>query len=92
MGRRTLFPQRPSAFGAEHPAGLGIRAATGAALLLGVKWPAGSPINAGFLDGLPAVQERVKAVAVKWTAPGMANLKLVFVNDVSQADIRISLS
>jgi hypothetical protein len=42
------------------------------------KWTAGDTINISFLDGVPSVQERVKKAALKWTAPGLANLTWTF--------------
>src|SRR5262245_40366650 len=60
-----------------------------AALLKGVKWTPGDSITVSFLDGDPAVQQRVKAAAQEWVAPGLANLKLVFQNKTDTL-IRIS--
>jgi hypothetical protein len=61
-----------------------------AALVRKNKWPKGSTINVGFLDGDPAVQQRLKNVVPAWTVADTANLKIVFVNDPSKADVRIS--
>ena len=61
-----------------------------AALVTKNRWPKGSTINVGFLDGVASVQDRIKAVVKSWTAPDTANLKFVFVNDPAKADIRIS--
>jgi serralysin len=61
-----------------------------AAMLRGAKWHQGDRINISFLDGEPAVQENVKRVARQWTRPGLANLTLVFLNNTTATDIRIS--
>ena len=61
-----------------------------AALQKASKWDAGEIITVSFLDGDPAVQSRVRAVAQEWTAPGMANLTLSFRRDTTDTDIRIS--
>ena len=61
-----------------------------AALIKSTKWDAGTIITVSFLDGDPEVQEKIKAVAQEWVAPGMANLILSFRNDTNQTDIRIS--
>jgi len=61
-----------------------------AALVKANKWNVGEVINVGFLDGDPAIQDKVKKVAQNWTGPNMANLRLVFVKDPLKADIRIS--
>jgi serralysin len=60
-----------------------------AALVKGAKWPPGSVITISFLDGDPGVQERVKAAAKGWTAPGLAGLKLSFRKNTN-TNIRIS--
>jgi hypothetical protein len=61
-----------------------------ASLVNKYKWPKKGIINVAFLDGDPTVQKRIKDVVKAWTAPGAANLKIVFVNDVNKADVRIS--
>jgi len=61
-----------------------------AALVKKNKWDKGATISVGFLDGDASVQNRIKEVVKSWTMPDTANLKLVFVNDVSKADVRIS--
>ncbi len=61
-----------------------------AALVKGAKWPAGSVITISFLDGDPAVQQKVKKVALQWAGPRMANLSLDFRKDTTNTDIRIS--
>jgi serralysin len=58
-----------------------LRASAGqdrAALWTLAKWQSNDKITISFLDGDPAVQERVRAVAQTWTGTGMANLRLVF--------------
>jgi serralysin len=60
-----------------------------AALLDGSRWQSGDMIRVGFLEGDPALRQRVREVAERWTAPGMANVQLQFVDD-GQADIRIA--
>lgn len=59
------------------------------ALVKGSLWPAGAQIKCRFLDGDPAVQERVKKVALEWM--NHANLKLYFV-DTPDAVIRITFT
>ena len=54
------------------------------------QWKPGEQLNISFLDGIPSVQERVKRAALTWTAPGLANLKLIFRQDTTNTDIRIS--
>lgn len=56
----------------------------------GAVWNSGENITVSFLDGDPVIQERVKKAALKWVAPGMANLKLIFRTDTNKTDIRIS--
>jgi serralysin len=63
---------------------------TRAALMLKNQWAKGSIINVGFLDGDPAIHQKIRDVVSAWTEPGAARLTLVFVNDPAQADIRIS--
>ena len=60
-----------------------------AALLDGFKWQSGTQVKVTFMEGDPALQARVRAVAEEWTGPGMANLSLRFV-DQGDADIRIA--
>lgn len=57
------------------------------ALLTGSKWQNGRTITCTFLDGDPAVQQKVASIAKEWEK--FANIKLQFVND-RNADIRIS--
>jgi serralysin len=49
-----------------------------AALVRGAKWTSGDIITISFLDGDPAVQQRVKDIALQWVGPEMANLTLDF--------------
>jgi serralysin len=60
-----------------------------AALLNGARWNVGDEIRVRFVEGDPALQARVRAVAERWTAPDMANLKLLFV-DQGDAEVRIA--
>jgi len=62
-----------------------------AALVRGAKWDPGFTITVSFLDGDPTVQERVRAVAQQWVAPGMANLTLEFRRETNTL-IRISFN
>lgn len=73
------------------PTQQGVEGANRAALVKGVKWPKGSIITVSFLDGKESVQKRVREVAQRWTAPGMANLKIVFQNN-NDSLIRISFN
>lgn len=73
-------------FGGKEDAEGGTRAA----LYTRAKWQPGQAISIGFLDGVPSVQERVREVAGTWTKQGLANLKLEFRKDPSDAMIRIS--
>jgi serralysin len=60
-----------------------------AALLEEFKWPWGSQISVAFLEGDPALQDRVRAVAEEWVGPNMANLGLRF-DDGGTGDVRIA--
>jgi serralysin len=60
-----------------------------AALLNENRWQSGDVIHVAFLEGDPSLQDRVRDVALRWTAPGMANLELRFVES-GPADIRIA--
>src|SRR4051812_44619006 len=60
-----------------------------AALLNEARWNSGDEIRVAFLEGDPALQQRVQAVAEQWTAPGMANLSLQFV-EAGNAEIRVA--
>lgn len=61
-----------------------------AALQKNAKWNSGDTITVSFLDGSPALRERVKNAALKWTAPGLANLTLDFREGTTNTLIRIS--
>jgi serralysin len=68
-----------------RPAGAGT---TRAALQKVAKWKAGDAIAVAFMSGDDKLKKRVREVAQRWTAPGLANLRLVF-NDAADADVRI---
>ena len=59
-----------------------------AALLDAAGLPAGSEIRVAFMEGDEGLRERVKAVAERWTAPGMADLTFQWV-DQGPSEIRI---
>jgi serralysin len=64
---------------------------TRAALLKAAQWTTpGEIIKVSFLDGDPAIQDKVKQAAQAWTAPLMANLTLQFIKQKTKGDIRIS--
>lgn len=71
---------------ANTPSGAGT---TRAALQKDSKWKSGDKITVAFLEGDAALRKRVKDVAQRWVAPGMANLQLVF-TDSPDANVRIS--
>ncbi|WP_265939218.1 zinc metalloprotease [Bacillus thuringiensis] len=58
------------------------------ALVIGKKWRNGRTLRVRFLDGEPAVHEKIKRYANEWSR--YANLKFTFGND-PDAEIRISL-
>lgn len=60
-----------------------------AAVLKANMWTPGELITIRFLEGDPGLQAKVRAVAERWVAPGMANLKFVFQN-AGDTDIRIA--
>ncbi len=60
-----------------------------AALLLSSKWTVGSVITVRFLEGAPALRQRVREVAEEWTK--LANLTFDFRNS-GPTDIRIALA
>lgn len=62
-----------------------------AALVKGNKWPPGSAVRVGFMDGTPAQQALVRNSAEGWIAPGFANLKFSW-GPANAADIRISFA
>ena len=59
-----------------------------AAIVWQKKWPPGRPITIRFLEGDPAIQAKVKEMAMEWTNYG--NLKFQFVDDKQDADLQIS--
>jgi serralysin len=61
-----------------------------AALVKDSKWTAGDIISVSFLDGDPAVQDKVKAAALTWTTPDLARLTFDFRKNTSNTLIRIS--
>jgi hypothetical protein len=64
---------------------------TRAAMLNGARWqPRGRTIIVSFLDGDPALHQRVMDAAQIWCGPMMANLKLQFIGLNGDGDIRIS--
>jgi serralysin len=60
-----------------------------AAILKNSRWQPGDKITIRFLDGDPALQQRVQKVALEWTK--IANLNFEFV-DQAPTDIRISFT
>jgi serralysin len=62
---------------------------TKAALQKDSKWKAGDAITVAFLGGDDKLKQRIIEVAKRWTAPGLANLRLQF-NDDEDADVRIA--
>src|SRR5690348_9142231 len=59
-----------------------------AALLNAFMWATASVISVRFLDGDGDLQRRVRTVAERWTAPGMADVTFDFVQE-REANIRI---
>jgi len=70
----------------EKPIGAGT---TRAALQKASKWSSGDTIRIAFMEGDSKLQQRVRDVAKKWTAPGLANLNLTFV-DSANSDVRVT--
>jgi serralysin len=60
-----------------------------AALLNEARWTGGQEIRLRFLEGDESLRERVRAVAERWIAPGMAKLKFQWVDD-GPSEIRIA--
>jgi serralysin len=60
-----------------------------AALLNESRWNVGDEIRVKFVAGDRRLQERVREVAERWTSPGMANVKFLFVEE-GDAEIRIA--
>jgi serralysin len=61
-----------------------------AALLNEAQWVQGEVIRVKFTEGDDALRDRVRAVADRWTAPGMAQLTLEWVDDDADADVRVA--
>jgi serralysin len=61
-----------------------------AALLNEAQWVQGEVIRVKFTEGDDALRDRVRAVADRWTAPGMAQLTLEWVDDDAEADVRVA--
>lgn len=62
-----------------------------AAVLKANMWVSGEEITIRFLEGDRGLRARVRSVAERWVAPGMANLKFVF-QDNGPTDIRIAFA
>jgi serralysin len=60
-----------------------------AAILNESRWDKGDIIRVAFMGGDESLQQRVRDVAERWTAPGMANLELKFVRS-GPAEVRIA--
>jgi serralysin len=60
-----------------------------AAVLKANMWQTGETITVRFLEGDSGLQAKVRAVAERWVAPGLANLHFVFQNS-GPTDIRIA--
>ena len=60
-----------------------------AAILDGARWPAGQEVRIRFIEGDDSLRERVKAVAERWIAPGMAKVNFQWV-DEGDSEIRIA--
>ncbi len=74
-----VFRHRPGMGAASSPLSL--------ALVTGKKWQNGRTLRVRFLDGEPAIQEKVKAVALQWCR--YANIRFDF-GDHPDAEIRIA--
>jgi len=61
-----------------------------AALLDEAQWLQNEVIRVKFVEGDDALRERVRAVAEEWTADGMAQLTFEWVDDDSEADVRVA--
>ena len=70
---------------AGKPVGAGT---TKAALQKDAKWKSGDRVTIAFVEGDQKLLNRVREVAERWVAPGMANLRLIFGDP--DADIRIA--
>jgi serralysin len=61
-----------------------------AAALRAALWLPGEIIKISFMDDDHSIKDKVKEAAEIWTAPFMANLTFRYVDDPTEADIRIS--
>lgn len=61
-----------------------------AALLNDAQWQQGEVIRVKFTEGDETLRGRVRAVAERWTGPGMAQLTFEWVEDAADADVRIA--
>lgn len=71
---------------AGKPIGAGT---TRAALQKDSKWQSGDTIRVAFMEGDDKLQQRVRDMAKRWVAPGMANLQLGF-TDSASAHVRVA--
>jgi serralysin len=85
--KRFCVAMNPDTLTPEDKAALAGRKA---ALLKSGRWPAGSVIKVGFLEGDASLQTRVRNFAKQWVGQGMANLTLSFVPSPAAAHIRIA--
>ena len=61
------------------------------ALLNEARWEPNAVIRVRFLEGDDALKRRVREVAERWTAPGMADLQLNFIEE-GNAEIRVAFA
>jgi serralysin len=62
---------------------------TKAALQKDSKWKSGDTIRVAFMQGDDKLQQRVREMATRWIAPGMANLQLSF-TDSANSHVRVA--
>lgn len=62
---------------------------TRAALQKDSKWKSGDTIRVAFMEGDNKLQQRVRDMATRWIAPGMANLQLSF-TDSAASHVRVA--
>jgi serralysin len=62
---------------------------TRAALQKDSKWKSGDTVRVAFMEGDNKLQQRVRDMATRWVAPGMANLQLGF-TDSANSHVRIA--
>jgi len=62
------------------------------AVLADAKWPLGSIIKIGFLDGDPSLRDRVRQAAQQWLDRTGADLTFSWLNNADEAHIRISFA